>query len=242
MSKQFRNAIVGAFIIVGVIVFIILYTWLSGKIGMMNSYDVKVYFSDVAGLQIGDPVMLYGLNKGKVKKMKIDHNRVVVILSMERSILLPFDSRFAICSFSYLGPDRYVKVTPGCADSIPPYYVGISETPDIESITMRLDSLLINIKDFTPDEMNKFIKEISTETKTALRNFNKAISYSSNKIDDLSAQFDTLSNLVRGSGTVGRLLTSDELYEELRQTNKALKELVEDIKANPKKYLEIKVF
>jgi len=48
--------------------------------------------------------------------------------------------------------------------------------------------------------------------------------------------------LVKGDGSVGKLLKSDELYEEIRATNQALKALIQDINENPKKYLQIKVF
>jgi phospholipid/cholesterol/gamma-HCH transport system substrate-binding protein len=55
-------------------------------------------------------------------------------------------------------------------------------------------------------------------------------------------ELDSLIMLLKGDGAIGKLLTSDELYEEVRQTNLALKDLLEDIKENPKRYINIKVF
>jgi phospholipid/cholesterol/gamma-HCH transport system substrate-binding protein len=62
------------------------------------------------------------------------------------------------------------------------------------------------------------------------------------KIETLVMRLDSLSMLVKGDGTIGKMLKSDELFEEIRETNGALKALIEDINQNPKKYLQIKVF
>ena len=51
-----------------------------------------------------------------------------------------------------------------------------------------------------------------------------------------------LGRLERGEGTLGRLSTDDSLYEELEATARALRELLEDVKANPGRYIKIEVF
>ncbi len=51
-----------------------------------------------------------------------------------------------------------------------------------------------------------------------------------------------LGRLERGEGTLGRLSTDDSLYEELEATVRTMRELLEDIKANPGRYLKIEVF
>ncbi len=51
-----------------------------------------------------------------------------------------------------------------------------------------------------------------------------------------------LGRLERGEGTLGRLSTDDSLYEELEATVRTMRELMEDIKANPGRYLKIEVF
>jgi ABC-type transporter Mla subunit MlaD len=210
--------------------------------GMRNSYEIKVYFSDVNGLRVGDPVLVYGLTKGKVKKMWIEDNGAAVILSVDRAILLKADSKIAIRSVSYLGPDRYIKVTPGDADSISSVYYGVNETLDLESLAFRLDSLIGSLEDFRPENIGQVVTELSREISRATHNIEKVIKGPSNKIDALVERLDSLSSLLESPGTLGKLLTSPALYEELRETNSAIKELVEDIKANPKRYLEIKVF
>ena len=61
MTRGLRETFVGVFVIVGIIIFIVLYTWLSGRISLSDTYDINVYFDDVEGLRIGDLVLVYGI-------------------------------------------------------------------------------------------------------------------------------------------------------------------------------------
>jgi len=55
-------------------------------------------------------------------------------------------------------------------------------------------------------------------------------------LDSISQKINT------GQGTAGKLVNDKELYEDIKKTNKELQALIADIKANPKKYLTVKVF
>ncbi len=58
-----------------------------------------------------------------------------------------------------------------------------------------------------------------------------------------SANLDDIARKINsGQGTAGQLVNNKELYDELGKTNKQLQDLIADIKANPKKYLTVKVF
>jgi phospholipid/cholesterol/gamma-HCH transport system substrate-binding protein len=45
-----------------------------------------------------------------------------------------------------------------------------------------------------------------------------------------------------GDGTMGRLLNDPGVYNELRQSLARLDSLIADVKANPKRYINVKVF
>jgi phospholipid/cholesterol/gamma-HCH transport system substrate-binding protein len=65
----------------------------------------------------------------------------------------------------------------------------------------------------------------------------------SSRLDSLRASLQTLSGRVeRGQGTLGKLVQDDRAYEETRAAVTELRALIADIKANPKKYLTVKVF
>ena len=45
-----------------------------------------------------------------------------------------------------------------------------------------------------------------------------------------------------GNGTVGKLLTDSLLYRDIRHTVASMDSLLADIKANPKKYINLRIF
>jgi len=51
-----------------------------------------------------------------------------------------------------------------------------------------------------------------------------------------------LGRVERGEGTLGKLTRDDALYNNLNQAATNMNALVEDIRKNPKKYINLKVF
>ncbi len=242
MKNRFRDFLVGIFVIAGVVIFVILYIWLTGRISMRNTYDVKVYFDDVSGLKIGDPVLVFGLEKGKVKSFKIENDKVLVILGVDRKILLPEDSRIVIRSVSYMGADRYIKITMGKSNKDAKVFYGVNETLDLEALVLQFDSLARVFKSFKPPDLDKTINRLFSEVNRNIKILSESMKTPTEKIDNLLARLDSVTALLKGEGTVAKLLKSDELYNDIKKTNTALQDLIEDIKANPKKYIQIKVF
>ena len=63
------------------------------------------------------------------------------------------------------------------------------------------------------------------------------------ELQNVVTRFDTISSaLENGEGSMGKLLTDEQLYENLKGASKQLEELLEDVKLNPKRYLHISVF
>lgn len=63
------------------------------------------------------------------------------------------------------------------------------------------------------------------------------------RLEQLTARGEALlSKVERGEGTVGKLVTRDELYVRADKLLGDVEELVADVKKNPKKYLRISVF
>ena len=51
----------------------------------------------------------------------------------------------------------------------------------------------------------------------------------------------TLDKVNSGQGTIGQLLVNPQLYESLNGTTRELHDLLRDFRANPKKFLSIKL-
>ena len=242
MGRKLVETAVGIFIIIGAITFIVLYLWLAGMVGLRNTYEVTVYFDDVTGLRTGDPVMIFGLEKGRVKAFRIEEDRVVTTLAIEKDIKLPSDSKIAVRSVSYLGSDRYVRVDLGKAQTASSVYYGRNETLDIEAFATEFDSLVNMMKRIEVPDLNKAITRIAEDIDRNTRQLSEMLRSPSEKIEKLVVRLDSLSGQFKKEGTLGRLMQSDELYVEVMETNQALKALIQDIKENPKKYINIKIF
>jgi phospholipid/cholesterol/gamma-HCH transport system substrate-binding protein len=238
--KKIKESLVGFFIVIGVIAFIILYTWLTGRIGMRNTRDISVFYGDVGGLRVGDPVMVYGLEKGKIKSLKIEGGRVRVILSVSRDIPLTEDSRFALKSVSLLGGDRYIKITPGTSAKTASVFEGTVESIDLESIAGELGKVIEMIQNLKLPDLSNVGVQLSMAIDKNVKNLSQMFQQPGDKINTLVQRLDSISAMLKGEGTVGKLLKSDELYQELRSSARSLRELMDDIKANPKKYVDLK--
>jgi phospholipid/cholesterol/gamma-HCH transport system substrate-binding protein len=51
-----------------------------------------------------------------------------------------------------------------------------------------------------------------------------------------------LHNLNNGDGTVAKILNDKEVYQQLQGTIKSINTLVDDVKAHPKRYVNISIF
>ena len=62
------------------------------------------------------------------------------------------------------------------------------------------------------------------------------------KLEELLAKFSgTLDKLNAGQGTVGQFLVNQQLYQSLNGATREFQDLAKDIRANPKKFLRIKL-
>jgi phospholipid/cholesterol/gamma-HCH transport system substrate-binding protein len=84
------------------------------------------------------------------------------------------------------------------------------------------------------------------QLKRSMDNFSQAaenMNRLSTRLDSLRSSIQTVTSRVeRGQGTLGKLVNDEKLYADLRSSISSFKSLVEDIKANPKKYLKVEIF
>ncbi len=144
--------------------------------------------------------------------------------------------------------------------------------PQIERVLANIDSLTgkntlakINL---TATELNRTIrdirnlingeiketfastKEISSENKEKIASLFNSLSKSAerlkillNSATNVTVKFDSiLTKLNNSKGTLSSLAENDSLYTNLNKAAAAIDSLAKDIKKNPKKYFEVKVF
>lgn len=139
---------------------------------------------------------------------------------------------------------------------------------DTQSSVKELDTLLKRLSSIA-NEQQKELKTLTTSMREASQNIEKAtsreeIDRAMKRLDILSASAErtsvtiesstkaldaVLGRIQRGEGTLGKLSTDDTLYKNLNKTLESMdatsleaKNLLADLKANPKKYLKVSVF
>ena len=243
MSRRIRDVIVAAFVLGGIGLAIFAYVWFSGRMTSRNRHVYAVTFRDVAGLKTGDPVQILGIEKGRVTKIALAGDHVEVEVILDRDFQPATDTRFAVRSISYLGGDRYLMVTPGDSGPAVPGHVfhGVNESLELETTFLKLDRLLTELNPTElSGQLSKSAEDLVGIIRTELANVTSDFSSTAGNLSRLAAQIDTFVQLVDTNSTAGKLIRSDSLYDELRQTNTEIKGLIADIKAHPDKYVKVK--
>ena len=118
-------------------------------------------------------------------------------------------------------------------------------------------SNLANQLSETSDAISKLISENSQDISASFENIrlsserisNISKSLSPKLIEDITNNLDSVlsdlknisNNLNSTSGTFGKLINDDNVYQNLDSTIKELKELIEDVRNNPNKYINFSV-
>jgi ABC-type transporter Mla subunit MlaD len=184
--------------------------------------------------------MVFGLEKGKIKSLHIDGSRVRTVLSVSRDIPLPDDSRFALRSGSLLGGDRYIKITPGTSSVPGSVFEGEIESMDLESLAGELSRVVKMIEGIKLPDLSNVGEQLTRAIDKNIKDLSQTFRQPGDQLNTLIQRLDSISIMLKGEGTVGKLIKSDELYEEMRSTAKSLKDLADDIRNNPKKYVDLK--
>ena len=89
---------VGALVLAGLVLFVVLLFWFSGKSLSHSGVYAHVAFANVAGLKEGDPVMVSGVKKGRVAKVALERVGHVLI-----TLELSSDVRERLLNIWYVG-------------------------------------------------------------------------------------------------------------------------------------------
>lgn len=274
MSERGVEIKVGALLIVGMVVLFLGYTWYSGYKFRNSGYHVRVLFSDVTGLQVGDDVRVAGVKKGRVKSIKLEGKAVEVVMRLPREVKLYKDAGFAIMDVALISGTKYIAVMPGTSSVA----LDLDERPRGKPSAAFAMNKIVDLSESVNElvtvlRKNLFTDEAITSAKETVENLNaltknlavvldksgrdlatgvNAFKSASIRLDSLLgseeftntvARLDTLTRkMSTGEGSLAKLLNDPDAYDEMKGTLKAAKELLEDIKAHPRKYINLELF
>jgi phospholipid/cholesterol/gamma-HCH transport system substrate-binding protein len=287
-----REAAVGFFLIVATVVFVLGMMWLRGK-SLRSGELVRIVFTDVSGLKIGDPVRTSGVTVGQVQDIRlVSPGKVVVNLELAAVKAPRGDARAMVRALDFFGA-RYVDYDPGTAaeplrttDPIP----GQREadlTELAQSVAGPGRQALNNAAQLLGPQTAVELRGVLTDARAAIAQLGNATETGSReagqtllKLRELLQRLDLLlgggaaaqtlenvrdasRNLAQvtatlqktsttldsilgrintGRGSLGRLVNDTTLVTDLHEASTALTTLLNDVRVNPKRYINVRIF
>lgn len=140
MKKNSFEVIVGIFIIVFAILFVIFTMNITNKKINTGYYKLYAKFENIEGVNIGTKVKIGGIEIGEVEKLNIDTDyKVSLILKIKKDMLLPIDSNIKISTSGIMG-GKYLKVDVGGEEEFfkdGDYFEFTESTMDLEDMITR---------------------------------------------------------------------------------------------------------
>lgn len=116
MKKTYLEFVVGLFLAIGIGCL----AWLSIKLAKKdffarNGYDVQATFSQAGGLHSGTPVVIAGVEIGRVKSVGLEDYEAKVRMVIQPGVVLQKDTMASIKTKGLIG-EKYIELTPGASD------------------------------------------------------------------------------------------------------------------------------
>ena len=146
MKENVLEILVGSVVLILSFVFVIF--TLSNTGFQQKGKSINAEFGNVAGLKVGDDVLIAGIKVGEVSSNTLDSKSylAVVKLNLQNNIFIPEDSVAKISSASLLG-GQYVEIIPGASDEMLKDDETIYDTRDPVSLTDLLGQAVFSATD-----------------------------------------------------------------------------------------------
>jgi phospholipid/cholesterol/gamma-HCH transport system substrate-binding protein len=123
MKDQRKSEIrVGILILLAIVIILWVFGWAKNITINSQRKIITVEFNSVAGLEISDPVAINGVRKGYVDDIRIEKNKVHVVVNIESEIILKEDAKFQIMMLDLMGGKK-VEIDPGSSENVLNYEI-----------------------------------------------------------------------------------------------------------------------
>ncbi len=236
MSGTTREIKVGLFVFIAFILLSVVIFSISDFTLAQPQYLLRVRFSFANGIEMGAPVRLAGVNVGEVRAVRAYRDEANQRMQAELGIRLAREARIEEDAVAYINTlgligEKYLEIVPGTAgvrilkpgeilagkDSIPSEQLMESGY----KVAKQLEQVVSSVNGIVGDEGNR------ASIKRTLGNSAEATEKMNQLLDQANV---VLASIREGKGTVGRLLTQDDIYRDLQA-------IMADIKQHPWKLL-----
>ncbi len=197
-SNKFGEFKVGLFVLIATLIVLITIFWAKGFSANMELQEYTVFFPKVSGLNEGDMVSVNGVRKGKIDKIELVGDSVMIKFSIDKSIKIKKDYDIYVAATELTG-GKVLYLEPGkSTEQIN------SDLPLRGNSGADFASLLKSFDDITKD-----VKSLLGDFKTSADNLNKVILNVNDIVGDGNLKSNlktTLSNLAVSSSNLNSLV------------------------------------
>jgi phospholipid/cholesterol/gamma-HCH transport system substrate-binding protein len=116
MKKAYLEFVVGLFLAIGIACL----AWLSIKLARReffarNGYEVQAAFTNGSGLRRGTPVVIAGVEIGRVENVGLDDYEAKVRMLIQRGVVLQNDTIASVKTKGLIG-EKYIELAPGASE------------------------------------------------------------------------------------------------------------------------------
>lgn len=209
---------VGIFVFLGILALFYLTVKLAQEaLTPKDAYKIYALFDDIAGLSRGAKVVIAGVPVGKVSEINLtSEGKAKVTLLIYKRYKIQKDAKAIIRTFGALG-DKYIEIKPGKSQQ----YLSENSTIFNTQSPIELDQILANV-----GPTIEGLKELFGSEETQ-QNFKELV----RSIKEASENFKIIAQRIeRSQGTLGKLISDDTLYVELKKTIVNLKDFSAKLK------------
>lgn len=215
----------GIFFALALIVAVIILEMIGAADFFRGGYHITASFRTAQELKKGDRVKMAGVEIGRVENVELENGRAKVGMKIQAKYAIKTDAR-AVIKFAGLMGENFVSIDGGSA-AAPVIQAGSIETveqPDLSALMAKLEGVAGGIENLT--------KSFSTDNISSLLGpLTDFIKQNTGPLTAMIANMKLVSdNIAQGRGTVGRLVTEDDLYNAAYGTMTNLQTAATDIK------------
>ncbi|MEK6657667.1 MAG: MlaD family protein, partial [Nitrospirota bacterium] len=196
-----------------------------------KGYEIDVLFDSVGGLDLKSSVRIAGVEVGKVAKIELENGKAKVTLRVFPDITIPKGAKALIKATGLMG-EKYVEIVPGDkAETLKEHERIVQGAPpaDIDKLINQLSSIAEDIRNLSKN-LNKLVDVNKNALSNAIKNFEEFSAMLKNDTPQLIAKLNSITGKIeKGEGTIGKLVTDEELYRNLSSTVEKLNKIAEKI-------------
>ncbi len=164
MTRSWMETLLSLGVVLVALAFVA-YAMVTGDATPTGSYKIKAKFTAVDGIEVGDPVLMAGLQVGTVSGMALDTDNFLVEVTMDvQQGLEMFTDSFAAIQTTGIFGSKFILLDPGGGEET---LLNPGDTISYIQDSLILDELVEKIVKFAKGERERFCAEPAEDGEVA---------------------------------------------------------------------------